>query len=94
MLHNANGLNNKWFVIYLRKNEGNVARLGIITSKKIMTKAVTRNFAKRLIREVFRHSFLVCCALDVVVRVRRPLSQEASKEGRLALTQLLQTVQM
>ena len=93
MLH-ANYLTNKWFAIYVQKNEGGVVRLGVIASKRIMPKAVSRNFAKRLIREVFRCSFSTNSALDVVVRARRQLSPETSKEGRLALAQLLQTVQM
>ena len=93
MLH-ANCLTNKWFAIYVQKNEGGVARLGVIASKRIMPKAVSRNFAKRLIREVFRCSFSTNSALDVVVRARRQLNPETSKEGRLALAQLLQTVQM
>ena len=90
----AKCLTNKWFAIYVQKNEGGIARLGVIASKKIMPKAVSRNFAKRLIREVFRCSFSANNTLDVVVRAKRQLSPETSKEGRLALAQLLQAVQM
>ena len=90
----AKCLTNKWFAIYAQKNEGGNARLGVIASKRIMPHAVSRNFAKRLIREVFRCSFSANRALDIVVRVRRQLNPETSKEGRLALTQLLQAVQL
>ena len=86
-------LANKWFAIHVLKNEGGISRLGVIASKRIMPKAVSRNFAKRLIRDVFRRGFAANSALDVVVRIRRQLSQETSKEGRLALTQLLQATQ-
>lgn len=84
---------NKWFIIYARKNEHGYARLGLVVSKKTMAKAVTRNFAKRLVREVFRCNFSAEQSLDLVVRARRQIGQENSAEGRLALTQLLLAVQ-
>jgi ribonuclease P protein component len=90
----ANCRTNKWFAVYVRKNESKLSRLGIIASKRIMPKAVSRNFAKRLIRDVFRRNFSVECEFDVVVRVRRQLNPETSVEGRIALNDLLQTIQM
>jgi len=89
----AQRFTNKWFIIYVRKNEQGCSRLGLVVSKKTMAKAVTRNFAKRLVREVFRCNFSAEQSLDVVVRARRKIGQENSAEGRLALTQLLLTVQ-
>lgn len=85
---------NKWFVVYARISEAGVSRLGVVASKRIMPKAVSRNFTKRLIKEVFRCSLLADSTLDVVVRARRRLDPEYSAEGRLALKQLLQAVQM
>lgn len=93
MFH-ADRLTNKWFVVYVQKNEEGIARLGVIASKRIMPKAVSRNFAKRLIRDIFRRSLSSDHALDVVVRAKRLLDPKTSKEGRLALVQLLQTVQI
>ena len=90
----AERLTNKWFVIYVRKNESGFARLGIIVSKRIMPKAVSRNLAKRLIREAFRRGFSAGCTLDVVVHAKRQISPENSVEGRFALVQILQAVQM
>ncbi len=90
----AKRLINKWFAIYVRKNESGFARLGIVASKRIMPKAVSRNLTKRLIREAFRCEFSDKCALDVVVRAKRQISPENSAEGRLALVQLLQAVQV
>ena len=89
----ANRLTNKWFIVYLRKNESGFARLGLVVSKRIMSKAVSRNFAKRLIRDVFRKNFPSELALDVVVRTRRQINPENSAEGRQALKQILQAVQ-
>ena len=90
----ANCLTNKWFAVYARKNEFGIARLGMVASKRVMPEAVTRNFSKRLIRDVFRLNFSSNFALDIVVRVRRPLSTETSKEGRLALIQLLADIRL
>lgn len=90
----ADLLTNKWFAVYVRKNKSDFARLGIVASKRTMPKAVSRNLTKRLIREVFRRVFPAGCALDVVVRAKRQISPENSAEGRLALMQLLQAVQV
>jgi ribonuclease P protein component len=89
----AQSLSNKWFAVYVRKNESGYSRLGLIASKRIMPKAVSRNFAKRLIRDVFRCCFSAECALDVVVRAKRQLRPDTSTEGRSALVQLLQAAQ-
>jgi len=89
----AQRFTNKWYIIYVRKNEYDCSRLGLVISKKTMAKAVTRNFAKRLVREVFRCNFSAEQSLDVVVRARRQIGQENSAEGRLALAQLLLAVQ-
>lgn len=85
---------NNWFVVYSRKNDGGVSRLGIIVSKRIARTAVSRNFAKRLVRERFRSTFPAECALDVVVRVRRQFNREAANEVSGALFKLLRGVQL
>lgn len=88
----GNALTNKWFTIYVRDNAGDFTRLGMIVSKKIMPKAVSRNFTKRLIRNIFRINFVAPGAMDVVVRARKHINSENSQEGRHALTQLLHAV--
>ena len=90
----ANRVNNKWFVVYARKNANGFARLGLVVSKKIIPKATARNFAKRLVREVFRCNFSVTTALDVVVRAKLQINPENSAEGRQALDQLLQALRI
>lgn len=90
----TDGLSNKWFAVHVQKNECGFARLGIIASKRVMPKAVTRNYVKRIIREEFRRNFPCGYSLDVLVRARRQLQPETAAEGRSALLQLLQTAQM
>ena len=89
----AERITNKWFVVYVRKNESGHARLGMVVSKKTMLRASARNFTKRMIRETFRREFPIENTLDIVVRVRRPISQECVAEGRQALRKILQAMQ-
>jgi ribonuclease P protein component len=88
----AESVTNKWFAVYVQKNTSGYARLGIVASKRTMPNAVSRNFAKRLIREAYRCNFPSEKALDVVVRARRQINPKYSAEGRQALVQLLQQV--
>lgn len=64
-----------------------------MVSKRMMPKAVARNFAKRMIREAFRCNFSVDYSLDVIVRAKRQFKPETSVEGRLALIHLFQSAQ-
>ena len=84
-------LSNKWFSVYIRKNEYGFARLGVIASKRIMPTAIARNFAKRMIREGFRCSVNVDYAVDVVVRAKREIKPHTTEE-RSALVDLLQSL--
>jgi ribonuclease P protein component len=59
-------------LVYAREESGN-ARLGIVASRKVGP-AVTRNRAKRLVREAFRTTRdLWMPGIDLVVIVRKPL---------------------
>jgi ribonuclease P protein component len=55
--------------LFVRENKGDHARLGIAATRKIGG-AVTRNRAKRLTRELFRHH-KPATAVDIVVIPRR-----------------------
>ena len=80
---------NKWFSIHLLASGHEFARLGMVVSKRTMPKSVNRNFAKRLIREIFRHSSSTLPALDFVVRIRRNLTKNTAPEARAALLELM-----
>lgn len=56
---------------------GDSARLGIVVAKKLARRAVVRNRLKRQAREVFRHCRSGLPALDVVLRLIRPLPNAA-----------------
>jgi len=76
----AENIANRHFKIFFARNDRNNARIGIISSKKILPKAVDRNRVKRVIRETFRHHTITTCKLDVVVMVRPAYAQETSTQ--------------
>jgi len=67
----------KSFKIYFVRNNKNNARIGIITSKKIIPGATQRNHAKRAIREIFRQHIIKSQRVDMVVMVKCAISQAA-----------------
>jgi ribonuclease P protein component len=56
------------------------ARIGITVSKKIAPLAVSRNYARRIVREVFRRHAEKFVSLDVVVRVQKIFPAKALAE--------------
>ena len=83
------GLTNKWFTIHLVDSNSEFARLGMVVSKRLISKSVGRNFAKRLIRDLFRLNSSKLPALDFIIRIRRNLTKNSSLEARAALLQLM-----
>ncbi len=83
------------FVLYVRPNSLDHARLGVVVAKRFAPRAVTRNMIKRLTREIFRKAALAAC--DCIVRLNRPIGsrdQSAATRARkaaltLELTRLL-----
>lgn len=85
----------RWLALHSEKNSVGSERLGIVVSKRVVAKAVARNRIKRVIREVFRQTPPVdLSALDLVVRIRRSLSNEETVEFRRALSCLLMKTRM
>ncbi|HEY8084287.1 MAG TPA: ribonuclease P protein component [Methylophilaceae bacterium] len=62
-------VNGKYLAVHYMPNTVDYVRLGIVVSKKIARHAVSRNYIKRAIREVFRLNCQVPRSLDIVVRV-------------------------
>ena len=82
VLHSSNVADRVFKIFFVRNNKGN-ARLGIISSKKILPRAIDRNRLKRQIRETFRKHSIKACNVDVVVMPRPAYTNEktTSNEG-------------
>ncbi len=68
--------------IYMKPNEFEYARLGLIVSKRIERFAVKRNKIKRILRDVFRKNRFndQTMKMDWVIRLRRPVPRNALKK--------------
>lgn len=73
------------FVVSFKPNGLGHPRLGLVMGKKTAPRAVDRNYAKRQVREVFRRCQDDLGGLDIVVRLRRPLSRAVIGAARAEL---------
>jgi ribonuclease P protein component len=62
-------VNGKYLAVHYMPNTLGYVRLGIVVSKKIARHAVSRNYIKRVIRELFRLNYSSLRSIDIVVRV-------------------------
>lgn len=76
--------------MFARPNGLTLARIGIIASKRVAPRAVDRNRAKRLVREVFRKLRHRLEGVDVVVELRRCPAQGFNVEAGAEITKLLE----
>ncbi len=82
--------------IYVKPNNINYPRLGLIVAKKMARRAVERNMVKRLLREFFRlnQHCQVTINMDWVIRLKCPITRgemcHLTKEAKLLMLQLQQ----
>ncbi len=81
-----------WFAVHTEMNSAGHARLGMSVSKRLLPSAVRRNSVKRLIRECFRRHAKCGTALDVVIRLRKPLDSANIPAARTGLAEVLGAV--
>ncbi|MEQ1598477.1 MAG: ribonuclease P protein component [Methylotenera sp.] len=62
-------------VMRYRLNEANIARLGLIVSKKTAKLAVQRNYMRRVLRELFRLNQHNLPVIDLVIQVQKPFEK-------------------
>ena len=78
-----------YFVVAVRANDMNCARLGVTVSRRTSPRAVVRNRIKRQIRESFRMSKPLL-GIDIVVVANGPAAAAPNIELRKSLVTLLQ----
>ena len=83
----------KWLALHLQPNNHHMARLGIVISKRIVPKAISRNGLKRLIREEFR---IQNCqkSINLVFRLRSKVLKEEKVEFRRTLSSIIAKARM
>ncbi len=67
-------LRGRLFNVHYRLNGGTSARLGLVIAKKLARRSVWRNAIKRTGREVFRLAFSQLPAVDMVLRLAKPVA--------------------
>ena len=69
-----------WFTVLSRRNNLELARLGLAISKKNCSRASGRNRLKRIVRESFRQHQDDLSGLDIVVMNKPPAARAANKQ--------------
>jgi len=69
-----------WFTVLCRKNDLELARLGLAISKKNCKQATGRNRIKRVVRESFRQHQAGLHGLDIVVMNRPPAAGATNQD--------------
>lgn len=78
----------KYLLALAKSNPNKPGRLGIIISKKVTKKAVSRNQFKRIIRESFRHQQIRLKGFDIIVIARPGVSTLDKLNLRKGIDQL------
>jgi len=80
----------RFFVLHYRPAGVSTARLGVVVAKKLVRRAVQRNFIKRMAREAFRHLREKLPPYDMVLRLNAKIETASRAELRAELQQLFQ----
>ena len=77
------------FQVCGKPNGIDVARIGVVVSKRIAPRAVDRNYCKRLVRETFQQDRGKLVGFDFVVRLRGRMTASVHAAARAELRELL-----
>ncbi len=64
-------------------------RLGIVVSKKVVRRAYSRNYMKRVIRELFRRYQHDIVSVDMVIRAHKPFVRGDFKQVEAELMEAI-----
>jgi ribonuclease P protein component len=85
-------ISSKSFVARALFNAGETARLGLIAGRKAAKRAVDRNRAKRLVREIFRAHAPAFGPFDVTIQLRSHLRGQNNEAVRTELEGLFDSL--
>lgn len=69
------------FALHYRRNGLQGPRLGLVIPKKQACTAVLRNAIKRQVREMFRQRRAILPAVDLVLRLAKPVGRQTSADS-------------
>ncbi len=76
-----------------RVNDKNIARLGLIVSKKTAKLAVQRNYMRRIMRELFRLNQHNLPAMDLVIQIQKTFGRTEFLEIKKEFEYLMQKIE-
>jgi ribonuclease P protein component len=80
----------EWFHLSFSENTWGKSRLGIVVARRIVPRAVDRNWLKRVARETFRRAAARLPPVDLVIQVKQaPVGSDARRLARAELQRLL-----
>lgn len=82
-----------FFAIHYQRNQLGWPRLGLIVGKKTARLSVSRNYMRRVLRELFRAQQSQLASLDLVVRTQRAFDCKDYPAVKLEFYQLLAKLQ-
>ena len=77
-----------------RVNDKNIARLGLIVSKKTAKLAVQRNYMRRIMRELFRLNQYNLPAMDLVIQIQKFFGRTEFLEIKKEFEYLMQKIRL
>ena len=89
-----NRIANKHLVMRYRVNDNNIARLGLIVSKKTAKLAVQRNYMRRIMRELFRLNQHNLPAMDLVIQIQNFFGRTEFLEIKKEFEYLMQKIRL
>lgn len=95
ILGNRTSLTGEFLKLYVKPNEADHGRIGLIVAKRIERKAVKRNRIKRLLKEAFRHHQWEVSGQDCIFQLRAPVtSPDLPRFHQEAVMLLLRAAQL
>ena len=68
-------ISTQYLAIHYQPNTQQRARLGLVVGKKTAKLAVSRNYMRRVLRELFRVQQHEICHVDLIIRVQKKFSK-------------------
>lgn len=89
-------INTPYLAMHYQPNAHQRPRLGLVVSKKIAKLAVSRNYMRRVLRELFRLKQHEICHVDLIIRVQKKYNKrdfkQIKQEFDILITKLNQRV--